>query len=248
MTLRVQGLSVRFLEGDDLDDDVVRAMWQLRLDHLTLTRSEEDDWALFRGFLDRDDSSAFVFHDGDGVLQGFYTINMLPFDHDGTRGLLLYSKWFYFREAYRGHALSTLAPWLLLPLGLRRHGLRWLHFCTTTFPQSFVSLARGSGNVRTLGDPDISPWQQAALTWFAREFFGDDFDEEQGVVRNQNVVGDADSVARGAEARALRQRYEERNPDWREGVSLPIVFRVDPTLVGTNVRRNARRLWRSVRR
>lgn len=238
-------LSVAFLEQEELTEDVVRELWELRLDHLTLHKSREDDWAYFRGFLARDDASAFVFRDPHGTVQGFFTIAMLPVEAHGRRGLLLYSKYFYFHRAYRGHPSSTLAPWLLLPKALRRHGLRWLHFCTSAFPQSFVSLARGSGNLHALGEPGISPWQQEALTRFAHEFYPDDFDEAAGLVRNQNVA-DEEGLPRGQEAQALYERYERRNPTWREGNSLPVVFRVDLTLVVTNLRRNLRRLRRNL--
>lgn len=239
-------LDVAFLEGDQLTDDVVRELWELRLEYLTLQKSREDDWTYFRAFLDRDDASAFVFRDPQGTVQGFFTIAMFPVDALGQRGLLLYSKYFYFHRAYRGHPASTLAPWRLLPLAIRRYGVRWLHFCTSAFPQSFVSLSRGSGNLRALGEPGISPWQQEALTRFAREFYPDAFDEDAGLVRNQNVA-DEEGLPRGAEAQALYERYERLNPTWREGNSLPVIFRVDPTLVVTNVRRNVRRLVRSLR-
>ena len=56
-------LDVAFLEGDQLTDEVVRELWELRLEYLTLQKSREDDWAYFRAFLDRDDASAFVFRD-----------------------------------------------------------------------------------------------------------------------------------------------------------------------------------------
>lgn len=46
------------------------------------------------------------------------------------------SKFFYFRADFRGHYKTMLAPWRLLPMGLRRYGLRSLHFLTTAFPQS----------------------------------------------------------------------------------------------------------------
>ncbi len=236
-------LTFRFLEGDALTDEVVRELWELRLTYLTLSKSREEDWAFFRAFLSRDDASAFVFRDPDGVVQGFFTIALLPMEIDGTRGLLMYSKYFYFHTAYRGHPMSTIAPWVLLPIAVKRYGLRWLYFCTTTFPQSFVSLSRGSGNAYALRDADIPTWQRKALSRFAETFYPDDFVPDRGIITRQNVA-DENGVARGREAEALRERYEALNPRWREGESLPIIFRVDGTLIATNVRRNIRRMRR----
>lgn len=234
-------LRLEYFDGARIPEGRLRELWQLRVDMLELHKSPEADWEYFRAFVTRADSAILAFVSPDGRAQGFFTIAFMPVEHLGTKGLLLYSKYFYFREAYRGHYMTILAPWVLLPIGLRDFGLRPLHFVSTTFPQSFVSLSRSAGNVRALASADITPWQHAALRGFVRELYPDDFDETRGVVCNQNVV-DTGSMPRSEEALTLHAEYERLNPTWREGHTLPIIFSVNGTLVRTVARRTLRRL------
>lgn len=234
-------LRLEYFEGARIPRDRLRELWQLRVDMLELHKTPEEDWAYFRSFVTRPDSAILVFSSPDGRAQGFFTIAFMPVEHLGKNGLLLYSKYFYFREAYRGHYMTILAPWVLLPIGFRNFGLRPVHFVSTTFPQSFVSLSRSAGNVRALASPDITPWQRAALQGFVTELYPDDFDRARGIIRNQNVV-DAGSMPRSKEAIALHAEYERLNPTWREGHTLPIIFSVNTTLVRTVARRTLRRL------
>jgi hypothetical protein len=245
-------LRFQLVDGPEADEDVVRACWLLRLEMLTLHRPREADWAHFHAFVTQPNACLFTFRDTAGEVQGFFTILFIPVAHpvdprgdprgDRTqKGLLLYSKYFYFRAGYRGHPKTLLAPWMLVPIALRRFGVRRLHFVSTTYPQSFVSLSRSAGNVVALASPDITPWKAAALRGFAETFYPDDFDLASGVVLHQNVP-DSPSVARSPDALALGEVYERLNPRWREGRTLPILFSVDATLVRTVARRTLRRV------
>ncbi len=243
-----RSLRFRYHLGSEISEARLREVWRLRVSMLQLKSSEEDDWAYFSAFARRSDTSLFVFADRRGTVRGFFTVSFMPADHCGHRGLLLFSKYFYFAKPYRGHYMTTLAPWILLPIALRRYGRRSLHFVTSTFPQSFVSLSRMSGNAHALKSPGISRWQKAALTQFAREFFGDDFDADAGVVRRQNVV-DTPGLPLSQEAEQLHAHYERLNPEWQQGVTLPIIFSVNVRMARHVFARTARRAvpraWRT---
>jgi hypothetical protein len=236
-------LRVLLLESQEITEERLREIWRLRLEMLTLTRPETQDWEEFRRAVVGPDRYVFVFVDPDDVAQGFFTIAMLPVDVERRRMLLMFSKFFYFRRAYRGHPKTILAPWRLLPIAWRGFGLRSLHFVTTAFPQSYVSLTRTSGRTWSLRDAGAPSWARAALTEFAQAFYPTTFDAEHGVVRGANVA-DGESLPRSPEARRLAERYEELNPWWREGTTLPILFSVDPLLVRTNLGRVLRRALR----
>ncbi len=237
-------LIARLYEGDAIPHAVLREVWSLRLELLTLTRSPEADWANFRRYVEGADRMLFVFVDDDGRAQGFFSIAFIPLEIEHRRLLLMYSKYFYFRRDFRGHPATMMSPWRLLPIGLRRYGARSLHFVTTAFPQSYVSLYRSSGRVWSLREPEIPGWKAHALRTFAGAWCGADFDAETGLVTGANVA-DSESMPRSEEARRLYDRYEQLNPDWRQGYTLPILFSVDGRLVVYNARRIARRLLRS---
>ncbi len=231
------------LDGDAVSEERLREIWRLRLEMLTLTRPEEQDWAEFRAAVVGPDRFVFVFVDPQDVAQGFFTIAMLPVDLERRRMLLMFSKFFYFRPAYRGHPKTILAPWRLLPIALRRFGPRSLHFVTTAFPQSYVSLTRTAGRTWSLREEAAPPTVQQALVAFAEAFYPTSFDAAEGVVRGANVA-DSDSLPRSSEARRLAVKYDELNPSWRDGVSLPILFSVDARLVAHNLARVVRRTLR----
>ncbi|WP_372810013.1 hypothetical protein [Litorivivens sp.] len=236
-------LKIRLTDGPDLSDELVLELWALRRRYVSLARTESEDEAYFRKFVSADDSIVASFHGSDGKLGGFFTIAQRPVDHAGRRGILLYSKYFYFDKAYRGHYKTLIAPWLILPRVFRRHGLRHLYFVTTAFPQSYVSLARSTGNVRALHDAKTTPWERQALHEFAGHYFGRDWQFERGVVINQNVA-DSESLARSEEAQALTANFERLNPQWRQGQSLPIIFPVDWTTISHSIKRTLRRAAR----
>lgn len=229
-------------EGDAIPEPVLREAWALRVEHLTLARSVEDDWAYFSAFVRGSDRVIMTFADRSGRMQGFFTVAFLPVDIRGRRALLMYSKYYYFRRRYRGRPEGLIAPWRLLPWVLRRYGVRRLCFVTTAYPQSYVSLARTSGKVYSLREEGTPAWERDALIAFGHAFCGDAFDERTGLVKSATV---ADSEALPSKAAsALAARYEALNPRWRDGFMLPILFHVN----GGLVRHTARRVLRRTRR
>ncbi len=240
-TMGKPSLKFRYHRGPSIAEPLLREIWTVRVGMLELNRSEEDDWAYFSSFVRRDDTVVLGFYDGEGRVRGFFTISYIPFEFDGRKDLLLFSKYFYFQKAYRGHYKTLAAPWVLLPIGFKRYGLRRLHFVTSAFPQSFVSLSRSSGNVHTLKGEATSDWEKKALTHFARSFYGDDFDEAAGVVRNQNLV-DTPGLPMSEEGRRLAAEYERLNPDWRKGCTLPILFSVNAGMLHNALSRTFRRV------
>lgn len=236
-------LSAAMLPSTDVSDTRLRELWRLRLEMLTLTRSEEQDWEEFRAAVVGPDRFVFVFTDPDDTAQGFFTIAMLPVDVDTRRMLLMFSKFFYFRPAYRGHPKTIMIPWKLLPVALRRFGFRSLHFVTTAFPQSYVSLTRTAGRTWSLREDAAPSWAKKALVQFGNAFYPTTFDPSEGLVSGANVA-DSASLPKSAEAKRLSSRYEQLNPDWREGKTLPILFSVDARLIRHNLTRILRRSLR----
>jgi hypothetical protein len=241
MSLTSRPLQVRFHEGDAISEELVRELWLLRTSMLTLNHSEAEDWAYFSEFVMGPQRCVFVFTDPQGRARGFFTIAFMPFEMGTSRALLMYSKYFYFHRDYRGHPKTMMAPWLLLPYCLQRYGLRSLHFVTTAFPQSYVSLWRSSGRLYSLLDQDTPLHKAAAIRAFAQRFCGSAFDDGTGLVQG-NTVADSESTPRSAEAVALHERYEGLNPRWREGKALPVLFSLDGRLVFHNLRRMGRRV------
>ncbi len=236
-------LRALLLSSTEISEERLREIWRLRLEMLTLTRPAEQDWEEFRRAVVGPDRYVFVFVDPQDTAQGFFTIAMLPVEVSSRRMLLMFSKFFYFRRAYRGHPKTILAPWRLVPIAWRSFGPRSLHFVTTAFPQSYVSLTRTSGRTWSLRDEGTPLWAREALVAFGEAFYPTSFDAAGGVVRGANVA-DGESLPQSSEARRLAEHYEKLNPQWRDGLTLPILFSVDARLVRYNLTRVLRRAVR----
>lgn len=241
--MSARSLSVQLHDGEAIPLDLLRGLWRLRVSMLKLNRSLEDDYAVFVNYVVGPDRCLFAFLDEHKEPKGFFTHAFMPFDMDGRASLLLYTKYYYFHRDYRGHPKATLAPWRLIPYTAKRYGVRPLHFVATAYPQSYVSLWRGSGRLYSLRDEDTPPAKRAALRAFAERFCGDDFDADEGLVRSDTVV-DTEWAPRNSESEALNARYERLNPDWQSGRMLPILFSLDRRLVKTNLVRMGRRMVR----
>jgi hypothetical protein len=236
-------LNARIVSGPEASDLDLDAMWRLRLDYLDLRLPEQEDWQRFCRFCRKERTVLVLFEDADGVLQGYFTFTFEPIARTGRKALLIHSKYYYVRTAARGHPKITTAAWRLLPGLLRRYGLRRLYVIAFAFPTSFVSLSRTFGGAMTIQDPATPNWEREVLADFSREQAGADWDPEAGVIRYQSVPqGENRPVPTGIQA--LQARYEGFNPDWQDGVSLPIMMKLDAPTVWSTMKTNLRRMLR----
>ncbi len=235
-------LDTRVFNGKDIDDKTLRQCWSLRLDFLQLKISEAEDWNKFRSILKKDNTLIFSFW-GEGVLQGYFTFAFNPVEHAGRKALLVHSKYYYVRPAYRGHSKITTAAWRLLPGIIWRYGFRQMYFAAFSFPTSYVSLSRTFGRVMTLQSSETPDWEKSVFQAFVAEQSGADWDEQAQLIRHQNVPFGEDKPP-SASVKKLRSEYESLNPEWAEGASLPILMKFDwqtiKSVLGNNFRRMSR--------
>ena len=196
----------------------------------------------FRSILNKDNTLIFSFW-GEGALQGYFTFSFNPVEHAKRKALLVHSKYYYVRPAYRGHSKITAAAWRLLPGIIWRYGLRQLYFAAFSFPTSYVSLSRTFGRVMTIQSSVTPAWEKYIFEAFVKEQSGQDWDEQASLIRHQNVPFGEDKLP-SSSVKKLRSEYESLNPEWADGVSLPILMKFDwqtiKSILGNNFRRMSR--------
>lgn len=236
-------LNARIVPGPNASHSELESMWRLRLEYLDLRLSEQADWERFCHYCQKDRTVLALFEDEVGTLQGYFTFTFEPIDRSGRKALLIHSKYYYVRTAARGHPKITSSAWRLLPGLIRRYGLRRIYLVAFAFPTSFVSLSRTFGGAMTIQDRDTPEWEREVLSAFASQQAGPDWDAGAGVIRQQSIPqGEGRPVPDGI--RQLQARYEGFNPDWQEGVSLPIMMKLDAPTVWSTMKTNVRRLFR----
>lgn len=235
-------LETRILNGKDMDDEMLRELWLLRLDFLALKIPKDDDWKKFSSILKKDNTLILSFW-GEGQLQGYFTFSFNPVEQAQRKALLIHSKYYYVRPAYRGHSTITTAAWRLMPGIIWRYGFRQMYFAAFSFPTSYVSLSRTFGRVMTIQNSETPVWEKSIFEAFVKEQSGGDWDDQTKLIRHQNVPFGEDKPP-SASVKKLRSEYENMNPEWAEGVSLPILMKFDwqtiKSVLGNNIRRLAR--------
>jgi len=238
-----KALKAEIIEGREASEALIKDMWGLRLDFLKLTLSKEDDWRKFFSICRKENTLLIVFRDLKGGLQGYYTFSFNPVHYDGKKALLIHSKYYYVRPEFRGHPTIPSSAWKLLPGIIWRFGFLQLYFVAFSFPTSYVSLSRTFGRVMTLQQGSTPGWELRVLEAFVLEQSGGDWDDSRKLIVNQNVPVGEDRPASDS-VQELRRVYEGLNPNWAEGVSLPIMMRFDwqtiKSVLGTGVRRSKR--------
>ena len=222
------------------DEALLRKLWQIRVEHLRLAKDPDADWQAFRDVFAQDETGAVVLDDARGEPQGFYSLAMIPIAHAGRRAVLLNAKYWYIRKGFRGGPAVLLAGLKLLPLAVRRFGLRSLYFVTTAFPLSYASLTRSIGQSYCLQKADTPAWERHALEVFASRY--PTFDAGLGLVLGQAVPEELESPS--AEAQHLIEEYERLNPGWREGRTMPLLLPVNGRTLAHTIGRTVRRLRR----
>ena len=69
-----QSLSFIYYESSAIPEPILRETWQLRINLLTLTKSEEDDWAFYKKWVTLENAALLTFSDKTGKIQGFLII------------------------------------------------------------------------------------------------------------------------------------------------------------------------------
>lgn len=212
----VRGLDLRIVPGAELSEAELDAMWQLRARFLAL-KPEVDparDRALFGAWLQAPGSLLALGSDADGI-QSYIDTNARVVAHEGERHVVLYSNFVFSSERYRNHPAYVLGFLANVALLLRRHGLRNALLLSGLYPPSFMVVARTFPTGWIAGEPEV-PRTLASLTRaVAPTIFGDAWLPERELVRTRTLPQPYTPSA--PLTRGLLDRYEARNPIWREG-------------------------------
>lgn len=236
-------LTTFIIEGRLAKPDLIKDMWVLRRAFLELKQSEEEDKMYFSRFCQREDTYLLTFFDEEKRLQGFFTLTFKPFSKPGSKALLALSKYYYVNSAYRGHSAITSAAWRVLPKAIWKFGIRPLYVTAFVFPSSYVSLSRTFGGVKTIQENKTTDWEQQILENFAEDIYGSNWDSTSKLVRNQNAPFE-ENQGKTEEIRLLREAYEIMNPHWRDGVSVPILTKLDFSTIRSILSTSLRRMRR----
>lgn len=236
-------LRCKILVGAEVAESVIKEMWRLRLDFLQLRLSEEADWEKFCAICRAPNTLLVNFYDSHAQLQGYYTFAFHPVAYQQRKALLIHAKYYYVRPAYRGHPKITSSSLKLIPGVIRRYGLRQLYCVAFSFPTSYVSLSRTFGGAMAIQKASTPDWEKKVLADYSREQSGSDWDQQQQLIVNQNIPFGEDKPP-SDNVQQLRDEYQTMNPNWADGVSMPIMMKLDwPTIksiVATALRRSKR--------
>jgi len=233
-------LMSKIIEGACASEKVLRDMWQLRLDFLNLSISKNEDWLKFSAICKRENTLLITFYDQDDDLQGYYTFAFCPVMHENRKALLVHAKYYYVRPAYRGHPKITSSSFKLIPGMIWRFGFRQIYVVAFSFPTSYVSLSRTFGGAMAIQNESTPEWEKAVLEDYASSQAGNDWNKKQKLIYNQNIPIGEDRPASDS-VKDLNLQYQSMNPNWKDGVSMPIMMKFDLATIKSVIKTNLRR-------
>jgi len=233
-------LRSKIIEGASAPEQVLRDMWQLRLDFLNLSISRDEDWLKFSAICKRENTLLITFYDQNDDLQGYYTFAFCPIEHENRKALLVHAKYYYVRPAFRGHPKITSSSFKLIPGIIWRFGFRQIYFAAFSFPTSYVSLSRTFGGVMAIQNASTPEWEKAVLEDYTSAQTGNDWDKKQKLIFNQNIPIGEDRPA-SESVKELSLQYQSMNPNWSDGISMPIMMKFDLATIKSVIKTNLRR-------
>mgnify|MGYP000367810989 FL=1 len=233
-------LKSRIIEGASAPEKVLRDMWQLRLDFLNLSITKDQDWLKFSAICKRENTLLITFYDHDDVLQGYYTFAFCPVAHENRKALLVHAKYYYVRPAFRGHPKITSSSFKLIPGMIWRFGFRQIYVVAFSFPTSYVSLSRTFGGAMAIQNESTPDWEKTVLEDYASSQTGNDWDNKQKLIFNQNIPIGEDRPA-SDNVKDLNLQFQSMNPDWKDGISMPIMMKFDLATIKSVIKTNLRR-------
>jgi hypothetical protein len=121
-----------------------------------------------------------------------------------------------------------------------RFGFRQIYVVAFSFPTSYVSLSRTFGGAMAIQDENTPDWEKSVLEAYASAQSGNDWDKEQKLILNQNIPLGEDRPA-SDNVKDLRFQYQSINPNWTDGISMPIMMKFDLATIKSVIKTNLRR-------
>lgn len=233
-------LKNKIVEGASAPEKILRDMWQLRLDFLDLSISRDEDWLKFSAICKRKNTLLITFYDQNDDLQGYYTFAFCPVAHQNRKALLVHAKYYYVRPAFRGHPKITSSSFKLIPGMVWQFGFRQIYVVAFSFPTSYVSLSRTFGGAMALQNDSTPEWEKAVLEYYASSQTGSDWNKKQKLIFNQNIPIGEDRPASDS-VKDLNLQYQLMNPNWKDGISMPIMMKFDLATIKSVIKTNMRR-------
>lgn len=227
--MKLRGLDIRIVEGARLRDADIDGMYGLRARFMALKPEvcPENDRALFAAWLRAPGATVAIARDRAGEIQVFIEMNSRVVEHGGRKHLLLYANLVFASEAYRNHPAYVLGNLGNLAVHLRRHPTTRALLFTALYPPSFVAAVRTFPTNWVAGEPELPAEAAELVDTFVPTIFGASWWPERRLVRMRTIP--QPYAPSSPVTTAILQRYEARNPDWRDGFA---VLNVTPLTLG----------------
>ena len=83
-------------------------------------------------------------------------------------------------------------------------------------------------------------WEKTVLEDYASSQTGNDWDKKHKLIFNQNIPIGEDRPA-SDNVKDLNLQFQSMNPNWKEGISMPIMMKFDLATIKSVIKTNLRR-------
>lgn len=237
-------LRYRILEGKDLVESEIRALWVFRRQFVALKPHVPDalDFERFQRFLQRA-RSVVVANDAAGAVQIMLVLAVRD-DAERRERILNWEYAFFAPEYRRDTRMYAIWWWLILRQAIEVRG--WSVYCAAwAYPASYLVLRGNLPGLVSLQSAGLSEKDREVLLRFGRAVADGSFDETTGL-RNMPTIPQERLDERQSRAIMVQARHEylAANPRWAEGFTMAVVAPVSIASLGSIAWTVARRSLR----
>lgn len=222
---------VRFyrLSGAQLDASTTREMWQFRLQFMQIRPGADPD-ADYEAFAKTVKAAdvAVLGRDRQGHLCSMIVVRAEVRTFDGQEFVWFWPEYGFLAPAYRG-SIGYVALFMISLWQLRRKLGSHLpaYVVTIGWPSGFLSY-RAIIELRLLGDPAATNWENRMVTSMAQEMTGENFEPERQRVRMRVLPRSPMRPQKTPHLQRSLEYYLQHNPDWSEGYAAVVYYRFPP--------------------
>ncbi len=212
----------------NINNDLILEMHALRAKYIRLKPeiSVEHDFEKFSSFF-RDGANAVLLRDNQGQLRGFFGYRIDRVTIEKKTIPIFWKEYLFLDRQFRGDPAYSLA-WLKIYFKIfRLYRVSKLAVFAITFPAShlFGVSQCGHSNWYSTVDPYLSSEQKGILDFCIQHYLKEDFDSKTRRVSIRTIPFEHPWTV-NLEPGHLETLniYEKKNPDWRSGIGLPVIF------------------------
>jgi hypothetical protein len=214
------------IPGKRISKSKLKDLYQLRLSILPLksTISESEDYLYFYNYA-QTSQQVFIFQNKEKQIKGFYFCKYRKIKLPSKTFIRLEPEYGIMDKSYRGRGYQSVPIIKVLLYLSLRYPLCPIYFAGTTYPSSYISIRKQMPTVIDSTE-SLNPVDKSVFMSYVNSI-GCTPHKNSFIYENPTIPELSEEIIARYEKSPYYLRFQELNPDWRDGKSLAFVSLVN---------------------